>query len=90
MLTVLQNANLAGKVKFIGFDSSTQLVDALKAGHMQAPVVQDPINRGYLGVKALVASLKGESIEKVKDTGATLATPGNMKEPRIRELLRPA
>ena len=89
MLKALTDAKLAGKVTFIGFDSSTQLVQALKDGHMQATVVQDPINMGYLGVKTMVAHLKGGRIEKRVDTGATLVTPGNMGEPKVNGLLHP-
>jgi len=44
---------------------------------------------GYLGVKTLVAHLKGEKVEKRVDTGATVATPENMNDPAIRELLEP-
>lgn len=89
MLTALENARLAGKVRFIGFDSSPELVAALEKGHLHGTVVQDPINMGYLGVKTMVRHFRGEKVERRIDTGATLVTPENMKEPRIRELLNP-
>ena len=53
MLRALQDAKLAGKVKFIGFDSSEKLVDALGKKELNALVLQDPMNMGYLGVKTI-------------------------------------
>jgi ribose transport system substrate-binding protein len=44
---------------------------------------------GYLGVKTMVAHLRGETIEKVIDTGVVLATRDNMDTPEIRALLSP-
>lgn len=89
MLRALQDARFAGKVKFIGFDSSQKLVDALKAGELHALVLQDPMNMGYLGVKTMVAALKGETVEKRLSTGETLVTAKNMNEPKIQALLMP-
>ncbi len=89
MLTVLQSAGVAGKVTFIGFDSSVQLLKALRDRQMHATVVQDPITMGYLGVRSMVRHLRGEAVERRIDTGATLVTPGNLDEPRIRDLVDP-
>ena len=44
---------------------------------------------GYLGVKTIVAHLRGEPVEKVIDTGVVLATQDNMDTPEIRALLSP-
>jgi ribose transport system substrate-binding protein len=89
MLRALEDNGLAGKVRFIGFDSSPKMVDALKKGAMDAMVVQDPINMGYLAVKTLVAHLKGEAVPKRIDTGAALVTRENMNEAKIAALLQP-
>ncbi len=88
MLQALRGKNLAGKVKFVGFDCDATFIDALKKGEMQGSVLQDPVNMGYLGVKTAVAKLKGEKIEAVIDTGATLITPDNLNEPKIVELIK--
>ena len=61
MLRALEDGGLAGKVAFVGFDSSPKLVDALAKGHMDATVVQDPIKMGYLAVKAMVDHLAGRA-----------------------------
>ena len=59
MLRVLQDNGWAGKVRFIGFDASDNLVKGLRDGHLEALVVQDPVRMGYLSVKTMVAHLKG-------------------------------
>ena len=88
MLQALRGKNLAGKVKFVGFDCDATFIDALKKGEMQGSVLQDPLNMGYLGVKTAVAKLKGEKVEAVVDTGATLITPSNLEDPKISALIK--
>jgi len=89
MLRALEDSKIAGKVKYVGFDSSDRLVQALNKGYIHGLVLQDPINMGYLGVKTLVAHLKGEKVEKKIDTGSEVATAENMNEERIKNLLEP-
>ena len=89
MLCALQDAGLAGKVSFVGFDSSTKLVDALKNAQINGLVVQNPMRMGYLGVKTMTEHLKGQAVEKRVDTGVVLVTKENMDTPEIRELLQP-
>jgi ribose transport system substrate-binding protein len=89
MLRALEDGGLAGKVKYVGFDSSDRLVQALRNGVMQGLVLQDPINMGYLGVKTMVQHLQGRKVDKRIDTGSAVATPENMNEPRIKNLLEP-
>jgi ribose transport system substrate-binding protein len=88
-LRALQEFRLAGKVVFVGFDSSPKLVQGLQDGHIQGLVVQNPRKMGYLGVKTMVALLRGEPIEKVIDTGVVLATADNMNDLDIQSLLSP-
>lgn len=89
MLRALQVAGRAGKLKFVGFDSSEKLIAALSSGEIHGLVLQDPFNMGYLSVKTVVASIRGEKVEARIDTGSEVATPENMNEPRIKELLSP-
>jgi ribose transport system substrate-binding protein len=90
MLLALRDAGLAGgKVKFVGFDSGELLNGALDRGDIQGLVVQDPLRMGYLGVKTLVAVLRGERVPPVIDTGVTLVTPENRREPAMMALLHP-
>ncbi len=89
MLRHLQDSKQAGKVTFVGFDSSAPLVQALRAGELHGLVLQDPINMGYLGVKTLVQHLRGETVVKLRDTGSVMVTPENMDEETIKNLLKP-
>jgi ribose transport system substrate-binding protein len=89
MLLALKDAGLLGKVKFVGFDSSADLIAALKANQLQALVVQNPFNMGYLSLLTVVSAIKGEKVDKTIDTGVTLVTPENMNTPEIQTLLSP-
>lgn len=89
MLRALQDSGLAGKVKYVGFDSSQRLVQGLRNGEIHGLVLQDPINMGYLGVKTMVAHLQGKIVPKRIDTGSAVATPENMNDPMVRNLLEP-
>ena len=89
MLRALQDSALAGKVKYIGFDSSERLVQGLVNGQIHGLVLQDPINMGYLGVKTIVAHLEGKKVDKRIDTGSVVATPANMNDAAIKDLLEP-
>ena len=42
---------------------------------------------GYLSVKTAIAFLDGDPVEKMIDTGVTMATPENMDNPEVRALL---
>ena len=89
VMRVLQDHNWAGKVIFVGFDASDNLVKGLADGHIDALVIQDPVKMGYLAIKTLVSHIKGEKVEKRIDTGVHLATKSNMNEPEMKELLTP-
>jgi ribose transport system substrate-binding protein len=88
-LRALQEAGLAGKVIFVGFDSSPKLVQGLRDGHIHGLVHQNPVKMGYLGVKQMVLHLRGQIIEKRVDTGVFLVTKENIDDPEIKSLLSP-
>ena len=87
MLLALRQAGLAGKVRFVGFDTSPPLIDALRSGEIAALVAQDPTRMGYEGVKTIVRSIRGESVPKVIDTGVKLITRETVDTPEIKALL---
>lgn len=88
-LRALQELGPAGKIVFIGFDSSPKLVQALRDGDIQGLVLQNPVRMGYLGVKQMTLHLRGQTIDKIIDTGVYMATRENMDDPEIRSLLLP-
>jgi ribose transport system substrate-binding protein len=89
MLRALQDGGHAGKVKFVGFDASAKLVEALKNDQIHALVIQNPVRMGYLGVKTMVAHLKGQKVESRVDTGVAVVTKANMNEASAKEVLEP-
>ena len=78
-----------GKVKMVGFDTGTQSVNDLRAGDIQALVVQNPLRMGYDGVHHLVRHLQGGEVPRRIDTGVTLVTKDNMDHPEVKELIEP-
>lgn len=89
MLLALRSRGLAGKLRFVGFDASPGLVEALAGGELDGLVVQNPLKMGYVGVKTAVDHLRGRPVEPLQDTGVALVTPANMRDPECRELLAP-
>jgi ribose transport system substrate-binding protein len=89
MLLALQDIDKAGKVAFVGFDSSQQFVDAMKAKQLDGIVLQNPFKMGYLGVRTMVEHLLGRPVEKLIDTGVIIVTPLNIDSPEVKELLSP-
>jgi ribose transport system substrate-binding protein len=86
MLSALQTAGISGK-KFVGFDASPQMVDALKNKELDALVVQNPYQMGYLGVKTMVEHIRGQSVQQRIDTGVQLVTRDNLNTPESQKLL---
>jgi len=84
-----KSKGVAGKIKIVGFDTSPTLIEDLEAGNIDSLVVQNPFRMGYLAVKTLVDYIRGKPPEKRIDTGATVVTAANLKEPAIKELVNP-
>jgi ribose transport system substrate-binding protein len=90
MLLALRDAGLAGgKVKFVAFDSGEMLNTGLMAGDVQGLVVQNPVKMGYLGVKSMVALLRGEKLAPVVDTGVGFVTKANFNSPEMADIVHP-
>lgn len=89
MLLALQDIGKAGKVTFIGFDTSETFTEAMRNKQLHGIVVQSPFNMGYLGVRTMVEHLQGKGIEKRIDTGVIMVTPANLDDAEIKTLLHP-
>jgi ribose transport system substrate-binding protein len=89
MLRALQDGGLAGKVKFVGFDASKKINEALLHGDIDALVVQNPMKMGYLGVYAISDVTHGKQVAKQVDVDATLVTKANYNDAAIQELVNP-
>lgn len=89
MLSALQDIGKAGKIMFVGFDTSQIFIDAMRAKQLHGIVVQNPFNMGYLGVRTMFESLQGKLVDKRIDTGVTMVTPDNLDAAETQALLHP-
>lgn len=87
MLVALRKHNLAGRIRFVGFDSSEELVRGLEREEIDALIVQDPRNMAYLAVNTLVGHLRGESVPERIDTGVRVIDRSNLSDLEVRQLL---
>ncbi len=85
----LKARGLAGKVKFVAFDTSDAMIEDMKTGVIHATVVQDPFRIGYEAVRTLVDKLHGKIPPKRIDLGGTVVSLENLQTTEIQQLLRP-
>lgn len=88
MLLALRQLGLAGQKKFVGFDSSPPLIEALGQGQIDALVVQNPYQMGYKGVEAMLSHLSGEKVDARIDTGVTVIDQKNLGDPEVKKLIQ--
>jgi ribose transport system substrate-binding protein len=89
MLRALQDAGRAGALRFVGFDASEKLVEGLRAGEVDALVLQNPVAIGEISVRVLVDHLDGKFVADRIDTGVSLATRENLETSQIQALIAP-
>ena len=76
----LQSMELAGKVKFVGFDSDPVLLEGIERGEVDSLIVQDPYKIGYTGVKTAVSILAGNTVEKLEPIPSMIVDKSNLEE----------
>lgn len=69
VVNAIRELDKSGDIVIVGFDSGKAQIDAIKDGLMAGAVTQNPVGIGYETVKAAVAAMNGETVEKVIDTG---------------------
>jgi ribose transport system substrate-binding protein len=77
------------KTKLVGFDWSPTLLEDLRAGIIDALVVQDPFRMGYEAVKAAVIKLNGGTPQKIQNLPPRLVTRENLDDPDVQRQLNP-
>jgi ribose transport system substrate-binding protein len=85
----LKSRGLAGKVRFVAFDSSEGLVEDLSGGTIDALVAQDPFKIGFEAVRAVAERLDGKTPPKKMDLSAKVITKADLDQPEIKALLHP-
>jgi len=86
MLLALRDTKLACKIKFVGFDATLPLIEALKNGEINTLIAHDPSRIGHQSVKTIVDYIRGEKISLKIDTGVYEVTRDNLNDPVIQKL----
>ncbi|MBK8062597.1 MAG: hypothetical protein IPK33_33200 [Gemmatimonadetes bacterium] len=87
MLLALQDIGKAGRSRFVGFDATQVLIDAMKAGSSTGSPFAEPDAHGLPGRKAMVAHLRRQPFEKKIDTGVTMVTPETLDRPEVQDII---
>ena len=85
----LKERGLAGKIRFVAFDSTDKMVEDLRAGVIDAMVVQDPFKMGYEAVKSVANKLNGQTPPKKMDLSGRVVTKADLDKPDVKALLFP-
>lgn len=89
MLQAMRNREEKKKISLVGFDSSKDLLQAVRDGEVDGLIVQDPYRMGYLGVWMLVQYLEGYNTlagGRNLSTGEYLVTRDNVDAEATRAL----
>lgn len=76
-------------IPIIGIDGTTDGLESIAAGNVNATVEQQPFEMAYLGVEHALKALEGETVEAQIDSGIELITEDNAadKLDHVNELL---
>lgn len=78
--TVLTEAGRIDETIICGFDCYPQSLKFMKEGTFEGNIAQSPYKMGYMGVEAAILAARGETVDKVVDTGVLLVTPENVDQ----------
>jgi ribose transport system substrate-binding protein len=86
---VVNGVKESGKsgIVIIGYDSGKAQKQAIRDGVMAGAITQNPVGIGYETVKAAVAAVKGQPVEKLIDTGFYWYDKTNIEDPKIAAVL---
>ncbi len=77
------------KVKLVGFDWSPTLLEDLRAGVVDSLVAQHPFKMGEEAVKAAVAKLRGQPVERINNLAPRLIVKDDLDKPDVQAQLNP-
>jgi ribose transport system substrate-binding protein len=86
-VNAVENKGRKGQVKIVGFDSSGDLIDALRSGTLDSTIVQAPYEMGYQGVKTLYDHLQKKKVPAEVQTPVVLVTGENLDDPEVQKHL---
>ncbi len=83
----VEEAGAKGKLVVVGFDSGQAQIDAINSGLMSGAITQNPVGIGEQVVELAVKALKGESVDKIVDTGFYWYDKNNINDEKIQAVL---
>jgi len=83
----IRATGVADDVVAVAVDADDAEIQALKDNLLDALVIQQPYEMGYLGLKQAVAAIKGEPVETPIGTGTVTATRETLETPEIQKYL---
>ena len=86
-LTGLQAAHLTGKVKLIGFDTSSPIVAGIKSGQVSADIVQYPYGEGMVGLQDAVMAAEGKKVPREQSQPFVVATKANINTAKVQKFI---
>jgi ribose transport system substrate-binding protein len=85
----LRDSGLSDTIHLVGFDNSREEIEFLEKGIVKALVVQKPFNMGYIGVRTVLESLRGEKVDPVIYTDSVLVRKEDIFTDENKKLLFP-
>lgn len=83
------NRGIDDQVHFVAFDADPDEIRLLEQGVIDALVVQQPFQMGYLGVEYALMAINGEEVPELVHPEVSLVTRENMNDPEIQQVLYP-
>lgn len=71
----------------IGFDSGRAQVEAIRSGEMAGAVTQNPVAMGRITVQTVLATIRGEEVEPMIDTGFLWYDADNLDSDEVQEAI---
>jgi ribose transport system substrate-binding protein len=73
----VEQARKGGQVRLVGWDWTDNTLGLVNRGVLDASMVQNPYQMGYIGVQTAVDLIQGKTVTRHIDTGVTVATRAN-------------
>lgn len=84
VIKALKTLNLSDKVNHYGFDFTTSINAALKAGALRGVVIQDPFLMGQKGMKFMLDLIEKRPVPIKFETPALMVTGANLSSPVVK------
>ncbi|WP_163338546.1 substrate-binding domain-containing protein [Desulfopila sp. IMCC35008] len=88
ILRALNEGRYTSEIKFIGFDFNVTVREALFSNGMDATILQNPFQMGYMGVEIANRLILEEKVEPLLYTDMLLVSKENMFTPEVQRIIR--